>query len=510
MFGAVERLRRQKQRVSAGDVIAAAALARGLGALRGHAALARVDVLDGLAGALVKDGLDAPLPWSRRGRILPRTEPLLVEIVQAFSGDRQGTLAAGTPRPPLVADAFEALAREGIAVGSAATQVELSLTDPRGLGQSRVLHRLRLLGIPGFQRTRAPSFQRGETHLGETWRVQRVLDADAALIEAAAYGATLEAAAAGKLEEQLLRAQGLAALAALLFEAALVGVATLAARLLDEIRRIAGTEPSFEALGAALGRMLSLWKHDTLLSAVTAGGGGLDGGDPHAPGAAALGEAIAASFERGLWLFEGLLGASSPGYQPAVAAVAALRDTLRHAEKPLGLDGSRALAVMHRRAHDRDAPPPLRGAALGFLWSAGHYTDEAQAEAEATAAARAAAHPATFGDFLAGLFALAREEVLRAPGILGALSAVVAGMGRDDFLVAIPSLRLAFGYFPPREKEQIARELVALHGGPAAGARDLLHLPVDAETTVRGMALDAAVRAVARRYGLDDAGEEGA
>src|SRR5262249_52811932 len=163
------------------------------------------------------DGLDAPLPWSRRGRILPRTEPLLVEVVHAFSGDRVGKLAEGTPRPPLVRDAFDALARAGIEVRGTPSKVDLLLTDPRGLEQSRVLPRLRVLGIPGFHRARAPKFTRSETHLGETWQVQRVLDADAALIEAAAYGATLEAAAAAKLEEHLTRARGIEALAALLF-----------------------------------------------------------------------------------------------------------------------------------------------------------------------------------------------------------------------------------------------------------------------------------------------------
>src|SRR5262249_50064453 len=148
--------------------------------------------------------------------------------------------------------------------------VDLALTDPRGIDQSRVLHRLRLLGIPGFTRTRAPSFTRGETHLGETWQVQRVLDADAALIEAAAYGATLEAAAAARLEEGFGGARGIAELAALLFEAALTGVHALASRLVAEIRRVVGEEPSFEALGGALSRMLSLWKHDTLLWAPSA------------------------------------------------------------------------------------------------------------------------------------------------------------------------------------------------------------------------------------------------
>jgi hypothetical protein len=159
---------------------------------------------------------------------------------------------------------------------------------------------------------------------------------------------------------------------------------------------------------------------------------------------------------------------------------------------------------MDRRARDREAPPAIRGAALGFLWSAGFYASPAEAEAEATSRARAAAEPKIFGDFLAGLFALAREEVIRAPGLLAALDAVVSGLGREEFLVAIPSLRLSFAYFPPREKEEIARLILGLHGGPAAGARDMLHLSVDPATTVRGMALDAAALATAQRYGLDD------
>jgi hypothetical protein len=500
LFRAVERLRGKKQRVSAADAIAAHALAEGLGALRGHAVLCRVDVLDGLAGALVKDGLDAPLPWSRRGTLLPGTDPLLVEIVQAFSGDREGRLAEATPRPPLVKDAFEALGRVGIAVDKVPAPVEIDLAERHGIEQSWVLHRLRLLAIPGFERVRAPSFARGDTRLAETWRVHRLLETEAALIEAAAYGATLEAAAAAKLEDLLGAARGIAELSALLFEAALAGIHALAGRLVGEIRRVVGEEPSMEALGGALSRMLSLWKQDTALGAPASSSRGVT---------AELGEAIAAAFDRGLWLLEGISGPELPASPPQIAAVIALRDTLRHAERALGLDRARALAVMQRRAHDRDAPPAIRGAGLGFLWSAGFYADEVAAEAEATGASRAAARPAIFGDFLAGLFALAREEVLRAESLLGALDAVIGELGRDDFLVAIPSLRLSFAYFPPREKERIARKIMTLHGGPASSVRHLLHLSVDAATTVRGMEVDAAVQATAARYGLDDdAGEE--
>ena len=51
---------------------------------------------------------------------------------------------------------------------------------------------------------------------------------------------------------------------------------------------------------------------------------------------------------------------------------------------------------------------------------------------------------------------MAREPVLASSGILTLLDDLVGGMGADDFLVALPALRQAFEYFPPREREMIA------------------------------------------------------
>src|SRR5690606_22179978 len=103
-----------KQPLSTADLIAAQSLAGALARLRGHATPMRTDVLDGLAAALVKDGLEVPVPWARRGTLSPRTEPVLVQVVAALSGDREGRLAPGTPRPPLAADVHAELERHGI------------------------------------------------------------------------------------------------------------------------------------------------------------------------------------------------------------------------------------------------------------------------------------------------------------------------------------------------------------------------------------------------------------
>ncbi len=482
LFAAIAHLRQKKQLVSPADAIAAMTLARGLRTLRGHEELARVDVLDGLAAAVVKEALDAPLPWNRRGTLMRGTDPMLVEIVSAFSGDRVGKLAEGTPLPPLVPDAFSELARVGIELSRTPRDVTVVLTEPSGLEASRVLHRLRVLAIPGITLVQAPSFDRERTALTEVWNVGRTLEQEPALIEAAAYGATLESAAAARLEKSVSAARGVSAVARHLREAALVGIRSLAARFADDVRRAAGIEASFADLGEGLADLVALHEHDVLFGAKDA---------------PVIGEAIGAAFDRGLWLFEGIEGDAG---EAEVKGVVALRDALLRSGPKLGLDRARAEAVMQRRSADHDAPPPVRGAAFGFLWSV-YGTIE---EAEAAHAVKGAGRPETLGDFLAGLFALAREEVLRTPGLLGVVDGLVAPMTRDDFLVAIPSLRMAFAWFPPREREEIARQVLRLHGGDGADARRLTKLEVSAEVTMSGLQIEAEVDAVARRFGLED------
>jgi hypothetical protein len=523
LFAAIERLRKKKQLVSPADAIAASTCAQALRSLRGHTALARTDVLDGLAGALVKDALEAPLPWTRRGKMAPRTDPMIVEIVAAFSGERTGELAPDTPRPPLVLDALAQIEAAGISFTPIPATVHVPITEPEGLRKSRVLHRLRILAVPGISRLRAPSWGRSGAALSEVWSVKRALDADAALIEASAYGATLEAAAAGRIEELLLHARDIGSIAGLLFEAALIGVSGLAARLLREIEQAVWSEPSFAAIGKALGHLVALFRHDALLGV---------------RGSPELAAVIGASFDRGLWLFEGIQGAAVP--QADVSGAVALRDTLIAVEDaraemastqssssadPLALvDRSRAHAVMRRRARDSGAPAAIRGAALGFLWSTAFFNtdagvlgepdaqrseaDPAPAEDEAVAALRASARPEHLGDFLLGLFALAREEVQRARSLLRATDAVIGEMPERDFLVAVPSLRLAFSYLPPRERERVAALVLAIHNASETRARALLSLDVDPDAILRGRRLDSELAEMEQRFGL--AGGEGA
>src|SRR5262249_48914107 len=76
--------------------------------------------------------------------------------------------------------------------------------------------------------------------------------------------------------------------------------------------------------------------------------------------------------------------------------------------------------------------------------------------------------PESFGDFLGGLSALAPKEGTRARSLLATIDASVSGFMREDFLIALPALRQAFAFFPPRERLAIAEAVLEIGGAPKA------------------------------------------
>jgi len=480
----VQALREQGQRVCAADLISATSLAEGLARMRGHECLRRTDLLDGLASALVKESLDAPLPWSKRGLVCRETDALLLEILRALSGKREGKLHASTPRPALLSDVAHTLAAQGLETTAVPRTVHLKLHEPDALAKSRTLHRLRVLEIPGFERKLGPQWAT-DAVLEELWSVMHHEFAESALIEAASFGATLVDAASLRLEEALAAPKlDISTLTALLGEAIFVGVESLTGRALDEVRRHAASEANLSRLGEALQRLLGIFTQDVLFNV---------------RGWPELEAAIAEAFTRGLWLLENLAGAGTSADAWPIAAVMALRDVARTlGPQTLPNAINEACAVFRRRACAADAPADVRGACFGALWSLG----DAQVDADtATHAVRQAALPASFGDFLSGLFTLAREETVHQKKVLAAIDEVLVGMAGPEFLVALPALRLAFSYFPPREKATIAERLSEKHGHSSRGA-NLLMLEASAEAIARGCQMDAEVDEAMRQFGL--------
>lgn len=462
-----QALRAQKQTVSAADLIAVETTAQALAQLRGHAQVWRRDLVDGIVGALLKDEV-----------AYGQQHPFLDAIHAALRGDLRGQLASGTLLPPLVHDIQNQLAQHGLTPTSAGADFDFALDDARGLGQSRIAHRMAGLEIPGFERLGGTDWH-ARTELAERrerWRVRWSPDFDARCIEAALYGPTLEEAAQARLLERAQQAQPTAAHAAhLLLDAALMGLRTLSAQFYAQLAQHLHHENDFIALAAALTPLLALYRYDDVLGLT---------------GQAEVGALLAEAYTRGLWLLESLGQVND--HTTLLNGVSALVQTLERAGAALGLDPSQLISVFERVSRALTHSPLVRGATLGALW-----TLHAATTMDLLASARYFAAPNALGDYLTGLFHLAREAAQRQSDLMLAIDALLKGYGDEEFLEALPALRLAFSYFTPREKHHLARNVVGANEAATATS-----LAVDLDTAARALALEASFLKALEKYGI--------
>ncbi|WP_216917795.1 DUF5682 family protein [Nocardia noduli] len=475
----VSRLRTRRVVVSTADLIGAQTMIGGLARLRGHSVPTRTDVLDGLASALIDEALEHPLPWTGRGRPHPHTHPVVAEMVVALSGRAVGRLHPDTPQPPLVADAEAELARCGVALlGATPLEVRVDLADPTTVPAGVVLNRLRVLDIPGFTRVEARA--RKASTLIESWSVQDTDLRLPALIEASSWGPTLVDAATTRLRERFNAAGGdPAQLAAVLLDAVACDLGDLLGMVLADSATAIRTTTELPGLGVLLAAAVDLWRSRSL---------------------DALVPVIDEATIRLLWLVEGVRGRSLPDDAGTLHSLIAIRDAVVHARDLLSSPLDDIFASIGRAAHG-DRPPALRGAAMAMLWVLADAPDLARTEG----AIRHAGRPDTLGDFLSGLLAIARDHILT-PEVVRVLNELVRQFSDLDFLTALPGLRLAFAWLPPRERAALADQLLQVHGlsGNSAG---LLRVSSEPESIAYARLVEDRVEAVLLRDNLLSIGD---
>ena len=269
------------------------------------------------------------------------------------------------------------------------------------------------------------------------------------------------------------------AAALLLLDASLMGLAGMAGSLHRQLAEIVAVDGSFFSVTGAVDHLLYLYRHDAVL--------GTAGQEP-------VGALLVEAFSRGLWLLEGL--GTAPGLEPALLrGVKVLLETFERCGAALSLSREELVGVLQRVSMDGSQGPTGRGAAVGALWTLG----EAGVES-VDSSIQYFADPEQLGDFLAGLFCLARETVQRHPELVLGLDGVMTAFDEDEFLLALPSLRMAFTYFTPREKHHLAATLMQALGLGAAAP--LAALEVSVETAARVHAFEGKLVKALARYGL--------
>ncbi|MER5435632.1 DUF5682 family protein [Streptomyces sp. NPDC002588] len=198
-------LREEDRIVSPAHVIEAVRLAGTLAALRGRPLPGLGETTDAVRAVLC-EGSDVPLALVR--------DRLVV-------GDVLGEVPPGAPAVPLQRDLDRSQRRLRLKPEAAERELELDLRGENDAGRSRLLHRLRLLGVEWGE----PTASRSSTGtFRETWRLRWEPELSVRVAEAGVWGTTVLAAATAKAEADAIAARGLAEVTALAERCLLAGL----------------------------------------------------------------------------------------------------------------------------------------------------------------------------------------------------------------------------------------------------------------------------------------------
>ena len=435
MARVAQLLRGEDMDASSASVIEAVRLAEALAALRGRP-VPGLPELNDATRAVLCFGDDTPL------RLV--AEKLIV-------GETLGEVPEETPGSPLQQDLSRAQRRLRLPPEASDRILDLDLRKPNDLERSRLLHRLRLLGVHWGRVERA----RGKGTFHEVWRLRWEPELTVALIEAGAWGNTIHDAATAFALEQAARAQELPGLTALVEQTLLADLAEAVSgvvKRLQEVAALSGDIPhAMDALAplASVLRYGSVRQTDTRLVRTV-----VDGlitrvavGLPNA--CASLGDEAAEEMYQRLVAVNG--------------AVVTLED-----------EGHRALwhSTLERMTDQRQLHGLIAGRCCRILFDQGLLSAE-EVSTKVGLALSHAGEPEQAARWVDGFLRGSGLVLLHNSALWEVLDGWVASLKPDLFTQLLPLLRRTFSTFPAPERRQMgerARKGPAAHSSTAHDA----------------------------------------
>ncbi|MFC9890608.1 DUF5682 family protein [Streptomyces pilosus] len=433
-------LRAEDRMVSSAHVIEAVRLAETLAAMRGRPLAGLSETTDAVR-AVMCDGSDVPLALVR--------DRLVV-------GDVLGEVPAAAPAVPLQRDLARIQRRLRLKPEAAERQLELDLRKDTDAERSRLLHRLRLLGVGWGE----PAVSSGSTGtFRESWRLRWEPELSVRVAEAGVWGTTVHTAATAKAETGAVTARGLDGVTGLAEHCLLAGLTGALPTVMRVLADRAALDTDVGHLARALPALVRSLRY----------------GDVRGTDTAALAEVAA-----------GLAGRICVGLPPACAGLDAdaaeeMRDHVDAVHGAVGLlddasaPGHGTLRVrwqtVLRTLSARDTVPGVvRGRSVRLLLDGGALArDEAArlmglALSRGTPPADAAAWVEGFaGGASDGGLLLVHDERL-----LALVDAWLTGVPAEAFTEVLPLVRRTFSAYGPGVRRTVG-ELVRRGPGARAG-----------------------------------------
>ncbi|NBM17457.1 hypothetical protein GUY61_17915 [Streptomyces sp. GC420] len=428
-------LRDEDRLVSSAHVIEAVRLADTLAVMRGRPLPGLTETLDAVR-AVMCEGSEVPLDLVR--------DRLVV-------GDVLGEVPPTAPAVPLQRDLDRTQRSLRLKPEAMERELELDLREETGAARSRLLHRLRLLGVGWGE----PAASRGSTGtFRETWRLRWEPELAVRVAEAGVWGTTVLSAATARAEWEALAAASLAEVTGLAERCLLAGLPDALPVVMKALADRAALDTDTAHLAQALPALVRSLRY----------------GDVRGTDTRALAEVAAGLAER---IFVGLPPACAGLDADGAAAMRVHLDAVHSAVALLDDDPVPALrdrwaGVLRQLAGRETVPGEIRGRAARLLLDEGRLAQDEAARlmslalSPGTEPARAAAWIEGFAGGAAGAgMLLVHDERL-----LGLVDTWLTGVPADSFTDVLPLLRRTFSAYEPG----VRRTLGELVGRGGAGA----------------------------------------
>ncbi|GGO18558.1 hypothetical protein GCM10010116_37390 [Microbispora rosea subsp. aerata] len=416
-------LREEGLPVSSAHVIDAVRLAEGLAALRGRPLAGLPEVTEAVRAVLC-GGDELPVELVRRRMVV---------------GERLGRVPESTPMVPLRRDLRDEQRRLRMKPEAQAAEHDLDLRKPLDLGRSRLLHRLNLLDVPWG--TPRPSRSKGT--FKESWTLEWRPELDVALVEAAVWGITVEAAATARVRD-LADGAGLPELAALVERCLLAHLPRALPYVLARIEDRAALDGEVRHLMGALPALARVRRY-----------GDVRGTE----GLASVTESILAR------ICAGLSPALTGLDEDAAREMAALLDGVHTAAALMG--SGRWLTTLAGIARRDDLPGLIDGRIVRILFDAEALEDDIAARMARSMSP--GNPPARSAAWMEGFLSGGGLLLVHDPRLLSTVDAWLTGLSPEAFVGVLPLLRRTFGAFPAAERRMIGRR-VRSEAAPGSGS----------------------------------------
>jgi uncharacterized protein DUF5682 len=425
-------LRAEDLPVSTAHVIEAVRLADALAALRGRASAGLGEVTEATLAVLC-GGNEVQLDLVTRRLVV---------------GERMGAVPDDAPLTPLAADLAATTRRLRLKRDPLPRELDLDLRAPGGLDRSRLLHRLRVLGIPWGRP--AASARRNTGTFRETWELAWQPEFEVDLVAAGVHGTTVAGASAARIRAAVTDAPALADVTAAVERCLLADLPDALPDALAALDARAAGDAEVAHLMAAFPALARATRYGDVR--------GTDTG------------ALRAVAERVLArICAGLPPAAHGIDDDEAARLSGLVDGVHGVTGLLGEAATdRWLSALVRLA-DRPALPPLLAGRLARLLADADRMASDEVERRLARALTAGTPSAQAGAYVEGFFAGGALLLVHDDRLLRVVDRWLAGVAAAQFDEVLPLLRRTFGAFADPERRAIGERAAALGGAvPAA------------------------------------------